>query len=65
MKSWTEYDFSISKNVVSAEISYCFRVVTDNDNEIQYSSYAFIDTTDIIDPVISDYSPSDNDLRPI
>ena len=42
----TEQKHTIEKNIAGASLQYCFRVVTADDSEIQYSSYAVIDTTD-------------------
>jgi hypothetical protein len=60
-----EWDFSLIKNIVDPTVQYCFRAVTQNDDEISYSSYAQIDTTDAVDPVISSYSPNSGSLLPI
>jgi hypothetical protein len=54
---WGEWDFSLLDNTGLTTMQYCFRVVTQNDDEIEYSSYAKIDTTDIIAPVISSFTP--------
>lgn len=62
---WWEWDFSLIKNLAASADEYCFRVVTENDNEIEYSSYAKINTSDNIDPVISSFSPGNDALLPI
>lgn len=45
--------------------NYCFRVVTEDGDEIEYTNYAKIDTTDVVNPVITSYSPDDDFLFPI
>jgi len=65
VNQWAEWDFSLQQNIAASWDQYCFRIVTDNDSEIEYSSYAIIDTTDIIDPIISSYTPNDDSLLPI
>ena len=62
---WWEWDFSLEKNIADPTVQYCFRVLTQFDDEIVYSSYATIDTTDAIDPTISSYSPGSWSLMPI
>ncbi len=62
---WGERDFSLIKNSSATWDQYCFRAVTQNDDEIEYSSYALIHTNDSVDPVIQNYSPSDGFLHPI
>jgi hypothetical protein len=39
--------------------------VTQNDGEIEYSSYAKINTSDDVAPIISSYTPTDDFLFPI
>lgn len=46
-------------------MQYCFRVVTQNDDEIEYSSYAKIDTTDADAPTITAFTPDADFLFPI
>ncbi len=67
ISSWTywEWDFSLTKNIWLPSVQYCFRVLTQNDDEISYSSYAKIDTTDAIDPTITSFTPSSWSLLPI
>ena len=62
---WAEWDFSLEQESTATWSQYCFRVVTENDSEIEYSSYAIIDTTDTVDPVISSYTPDNDSLFPI
>ena len=62
---WGEWDFSLIQNVAASGTQYCFRTVTENDDEIEYSSYAMIDTTDNIDPTISSFTPNSWALLPI
>ena len=64
-EEYGEWDFSIIKNTASPIAQYCFRVVTQNGNEISYSRYAQIDTSDSIKPTITSFSPSSNQLLPI
>lgn len=62
---WGEWDFSIEDNTGTTGIQYCFRVRTQNDDEIEYSSYARIDTSDGVSPSITDFSPDVDSLLPI
>jgi len=62
---WGEWDFSLIKNIPDSSVQYCFRVLTQNDDEIQYSSYAKIDTSDSVNPVISSFTPWSGALLPI
>jgi len=62
---WGEWDFSLIKNPAATGDEYCFRVLTQNDDEIEYSSHAMINTSDTVAPVVSSYSPSDDFLFPI
>jgi len=62
---WWEWDFSLIKNPAATADQYCFRVVTQANDEIEYSKYARIDTSDAIDPVISSFTPSSGALLPI
>lgn len=65
VNQWAEWDFSLRRNTLASGNQYCFRVVTDNDSEIEYSSYAIIDTTDTVLPVINSYTPDTDTLFPI
>ena len=62
---WGEWDFSLIKNPSATGQEYCFRVVTQNDDEIEYSSYATINISDSVEPVITAFSPDNNFLLPI
>lgn len=62
---WWEWDFSLLDNTWVAPIQYCFRVVTQFDDEIEYLAYAKIDTTDAVSPTISSFTPSSWALLPI
>lgn len=62
---WGEWDFSLIKNAGATWDEYCFRVVTQTDDEIEYSSYAMINTSDSIDPVINSYTPGSWSLLPV
>jgi hypothetical protein len=62
---WGEWDFSLLDNTWLTTMQYCFRVLTQNDDEIEYSSYAKIDTTDASIPTISSFTPSSWSLLPI
>jgi len=62
---WGEWDFSLIKNIPDTSVQYCFRVLTQNDDEIQYSSYAKIDTSDSISPNIISFTPGSWSLLPI
>lgn len=62
---WGEWDFSLVKNPLATADQYCFRVVTQANNEIEYSAYAKIDSSDIIAPSISSFSPASWSLLPI
>lgn len=61
---WWEWDFSLIRNTPAGD-QYCFRVVTQNDDEIEYSAHAKIDTSDSVDPVITSFTPSSWSLMPI
>lgn len=62
---WWEWDFSLIKNSGVTEDKYCFRTVTQNDDLIEYSSYAMINTSDNVAPVINSYTPVNWFLFPI
>lgn len=62
---WWEWDFSLIKNPTATADQYCFRVVTQANDEIEYSEYARIDTSDNINPVISSFTPNSGSLLPI
>jgi len=62
---WWEWDFSLIKNVAAPWDEYCFRVVTENNDEIEYSAYAKINTSDSVAPFISSFTPNSWSLMPI
>jgi len=62
---WWEWDFSLIKNPAAITDQYCFRVLTEANDEIEYSSYAKIDSGDTIDPVITSFTPGSGSLLPI
>jgi len=62
---WGEWDFSLIKNTWAAADQYCFRAVTEANDEIEYSEYARIDTSDSVKPIITSYTPGSGSLLPI
>lgn len=60
-----EWDFSLLDNTWVSSKQYCFRVVTQDGDEIEYTQYAKIDTTDTISPTIDSFNPASGALLPI
>jgi len=65
VEQYGEWDFSLMKNTVSPIAQYCFRVVTQNGDDISYSTYARVDTSDAVDPNITSFTPNSDTLFPI
>jgi len=63
---WWEWDFSLEvwpDGFTSPD--YCFRMVTADDQVLQYTQYPRVSLTDSTEPMMTTFSPADNTLRPV